>query len=318
MNVTVKMQKTALRKLRNHVNEVARSRGFEAIGWLLGFFGKDEVWVCDSVPCTRYKAQSRYGAKADPREEVEIALQFPRNVGIVGIFHSHPFRDETKHAVFHSATDDVTLKSRASRHENYLSVVTDGKDVEFFILRDGSTPITPEIVDSISYREELKSYRCPLSFTLRREASPARVDYIPGYLEQQMLALVEKNTKGDGMKVRRDARTIEVPALQGGASSNTLRITRDGTATIELELTLEPVVYVRSESSDDLRTTIKNEILDDVVFLLWNSVGGSTVSLEGLKSFEANLGNFRIHETNPLPKKIFKPPKRAAVMVRGE
>jgi len=319
MTLSVRVQRSALRKVTIHGSEVARSRGVETIGWLLGFFGKNEVWVCDAVPCTKYRSQSRYGAQADPREEMELAMQFPRNVGIVGIFHSHPFRNETKHAVFHSTTDDTMLKSRASRHENYLSVVTDGTDVEVFVLRDGATPVRPEVVDSISYKSEMKSYKCPLAFTLSREAKPARVDHVPGFLEQEMLGLVEKDMRGDGLKVRKDTHTIEIPALQGGAESNTLRISRDGgVATVELEMVLEPIIYVRGGSSDELRTAIKNEILDDVAFLLWSSLGGGEVSLEGTRSFEANLGSFRVHESSPLPRKIFKPPKRMAVLIRGE
>lgn len=317
MTVSVRMQRSALRKINIHVNEVARSRGVETIGWLLGFFGRNEVWVCDSVPCTRYKSQSRYGAHADAREEVELAMQYPRNVGIVGIFHSHPFRDETDHAVFHSATDDSTLKSRASRHENYLSVVTDGTDTEFFVHRDGAQPVKPEIVESISYKEEMKSYRCPLAFSLRRETTLPRVDFVPGYLEQEMLALVERDLRGDGLRVKKDSNTIEVPALQGGAESNSLVITKTGsTAMIELEMILEPMVFVRGGNAEELRTAVKNEILDDVVFLLWSSLGGGSTSLDGVKSFEANLGSFRVHETSPLPRKIFKLPRGSAVLVR--
>lgn len=318
MTVSIRIQKTALRKLNLHASEVARARGVETIGWLLGFFGRGEVWVCDSVPATRYRAQSRYGAQADAREEAELAAQFPRNVGIVGIFHSHPFRDETEHAVFHSQTDDTTLKSRASRHEDYLSIVTDGRDAEFFVLRDRATPIKAEIVESISYKDELTAYRCPLAFTLRREALPSRVDYVPGFLEQEMLALVEKSVKGDGLKVNKDEGVVNLPTLQGGAEANTFRYARDGaTATIELEMMLEPVVYVLGENVEDLRTAVKNEILDDVVYLMWHSVGASSLSLDGIKSFEANLGSFRVHETSPLPRKIFKPPKRGAVTIRG-
>ena len=319
MTLTVRVQRSALRKVNIHASEVARARGVETIGWLLGFFGKNEVWVCDTVPCTRYRSQSRYGAHADPKEEAELAMQFPRNVGIVGIFHSHPFRDETKQAVFHSTTDDTTLRSRASRHENYLSVVTDGQEAEFFVLRDGATPVAPEVVESVSYKSETKSYKCPLAFSLSRETKLSKVEHIPGFLEQEMHDLVEKGLKGDRLKARKDARTIEIPALQGGAESNSLRISRNGgTAKVELEMLLEPIVYVRGGSLDELRTAIKNEILDDVAFLLWSSLGGGKVSLEGTRSFEASLGSFRIHETIPLPRKIFKPPKRTAVIVRGE
>ena len=174
----------------------------------------------------------------------------------------------------------------------------------------------------VNWRVSLDALRttppCPIAFTLRREALPSRVDYVPGFLEQEMLALVEKSVKGDGLKVNKDEGVVNLPTLQGGAEANTFRYARDGaTATIELEMMLEPVVYVLGENVEDLRTAVKNEILDDVVYLMWHSVGASSLSLDGIKSFEANLGSFRVYETSPLPRKIFKPPKRGAVTIRG-
>src|SRR2546427_3405964 len=124
----VHFARPAYRQLLAHASQVARDRRTEAIGWLLGYFAADGVTVLDSVAATRYKSQSRYGAEADPREELAIATSYPRAVGIVGLYHSHPFKDETQHAIFHSHTDDATLKARASRREKHPSVVTGGDD----------------------------------------------------------------------------------------------------------------------------------------------------------------------------------------------
>jgi len=166
VSTRVRFSRHAYRTLLNHADRVARERGAEAIGWLLGFFAPSAVTVLDVAPATRYKSQSRYGAEADPREELAIATSYPRTVGIVGLYHSHPFRDETHHAIFHSQTDDKTLKSRASRREEYLSVVTDGHDAEVFVIKGGKHEVTPEVVDGLSYKDALRRYSCDVSLRL--------------------------------------------------------------------------------------------------------------------------------------------------------
>ena len=159
MTAPAHILRTAWRALLQHAGNVARSSGREAIGWLLGFYVGDEAYVLDAHPATRYKHQSRYGATADPAEEAEIAVRYPRNVGIVGLYHSHPFKDDTRHAIFHSATDDTTLKSRAARRENFVSVVTDGRSAECFVFREGfPAPVTPAIEESLSVAGHLKRY----------------------------------------------------------------------------------------------------------------------------------------------------------------
>src|SRR5439155_1208378 len=186
--------RAAWRALLHHAGDVARSSGREAIGWLLGFFVGDEPYVLDAHPATRYKHQSRYGAVADPTEEAEIAVRYPRNVGIVGLYHSHPFKDETRHAIFHSATDDATLKS-----------------------------------------------------------------------------------------------------LAAGATRNRLTIAReDGRYRVELSLHLDPAVFVVGSEEDEVLRATRNEILDDVLFLLWRGFDASAVDLTGVERFEANLGSLSV------------------------
>ncbi len=298
----------------NHANRVAKERREEAIGWLLGYFEPGGVTVLDSVGATRYMMQSRYGAQADPREELEIATSYPRNVGIVGLYHSHPFRDETKHAIFHSQTDDATLRSRASRQENYLSIVTDGRSAECFVLRDGNpVPVVPAIQESLAVAGNLRRYTASvapsLSFTLT-EADASGV-----------VAALERKVSGDLDRAVRSATvgrgTVGLEALGSGATRNRLVIERwDGRHRVDLSLRLDPAVFVAGSDEDEVLRAMRNEILDDVLFLLWRGFDASALDLAGVERFEANLGALSVHETNPLPKKVYRAPKRATVLRR--
>jgi len=65
----VVIQRSALKGLLAHAAAVAKASRAEALGWLLGFFTEDAVYVVESAGCTRYRSQTRYGAEAEPTEE---------------------------------------------------------------------------------------------------------------------------------------------------------------------------------------------------------------------------------------------------------
>jgi hypothetical protein len=314
MSSTVHILRTAWRASLQHAGNVARSSGREAIGWLLGFYVGDEPYVLDAHPATRYKHQSKYGAIADPTEEAEIAVRYPRNVGIVGLYHSHPFKDDTRHAIFHSATDDATLKSRAARRENFVSVVTDGRAAECFVLREGfPAPVTPEIVETLSMAGHLKRYTASvapsISFTLSEPDTAGVVTALERKVSADLDRAVKSATVGRG--------TVTLDGLASGATRNRLMIEReDGRYRVELSLRLEPAVFVAGSDEDEVLRATRNEILDDVLFLLWRGFDASAVDLKGVERFEANLGSLSVHETNPLPRKVYRAPKRATVLRR--
>ena len=306
----------AYRTLLNHADRVARERGAEAIGWLLGFFAPAAVTVLDVAPATRYKSQSRYGAEADPREELAIATSYPRTVGIVGLYHSHPFRDETHHAIFHSQTDDKTLKSRASRREEYLSVVTDGHDAEVFVIKGGKHEVTPEVVDGLSYKDALRRYSCDVSLRLVGSLKIAAMEGLLGALERDVARLIDRAMRGDAV-LNAATGALTVPGLHGNTATNAIRVNcDDGGAAVDLQIHTEAAVYLPPSQKEDVLAVMRQEIQDDVVYLLWH--GLDPKALAGpVVDLEANLGSLRVQETNPLPRKLYKPAKRALVVKRG-
>ncbi len=60
----------------------------------------------------------------------EISSVLPQGIGPIGIYHSHPFSGE----VFHSHTDDSTLISLSKQFPSCVSIVTNGKEVNYYQL----------------------------------------------------------------------------------------------------------------------------------------------------------------------------------------
>ncbi len=308
------VRRAAWRGILRHAGDVARTSGLEAIGWLLGFFAGGEPYVVEAVPATRYQSQSRYGAVADPQEEADLAVQYPRNVGIVGLYHSHPFRNETRHAIFHSATDDETLKSRSSRRENYLSIVTDGHSSECFVLR-GGTPVevAPSIEEDLPVGGPLQRYAAKVSPSL--SLAPAKTDVagIVAALEKRVSAELDRAVRSAGVSKG----VVTLAGLDSGATRSRLLIEpTDGRQRVQLSLRIEPVVYVAERDDEAVLRAMRNEILDDVLFLLWRGFDAGSVRLSGVASFEANLGTLRVVERSPLPRKLYRPPERGTVLRR--
>ena len=317
VSARVAFARTAYRQLVAHANQVARDRRTEAIGWLLGYFAPEGVTVLDSVAATRYKSQSRYGAEADPREELAIATSYPRTVGIVGLYHSHPFRDETQHAIFHSHTDDTTLKSRASRRENYLSVVTDGHDAEVFVVKGGKTEVTPEIVDGLTYRDALRRYTCDVSLRLEGTLEIPAMDGLLGALEREVAREIEAGLRAADAELEPKSGVLRIPGLAGKATKTAIRVSRQtGGAGVDLQIHTGVAVYLPPANAAEVLAVMKQEIQDDVVYLLWHGLDAKALA-GPIVDLEANLGSLRVQETNPLPKKLFKPAKRSLVVKRG-
>ena len=317
LTVRVAFAKPAYRAVLNHANQVARERGAEALGWLLGYFTAGGVTVLDAVAATRYKSQSRYGAEADPKEELEVATSYPRALGIVGLYHSHPFRGETQHAIFHSRTDDRTLESRASRRDEYLSVVTDGRDADVFVVKGGKQEVTPEVVDGLSYQAALKRYTCDVSLHLERTFEIAAMDGLLGALEREVALELDRALRETEVRLDVASGVLAVPGFAGRAGRNALKVAPRGEGvSVDLQIRCDVAVYLPVDREEDVLAVLKHEIQDDVVYLLWH--GLSSQALAGpAANLEANLGSLRVQETNPLPRKLYRPAKRALVVRRG-
>lgn len=311
MNPRVVIARPALRSLLGHAAGVAKASRSEALGWLLGFFTEDAVYVAEAAPCSRYRSQSRYGAEAEPAEEVALAQRHPRAIGLVGLYHSHPFGSETGHARFHSHTDDATLLSRASRSQDYLSVVTDTKEATCFILRRGKPVVVkPDVVDEVRCDDFLKPYTAEISVRLTTDSAEASLRTVIAQLAAQLRERIDTAAAAGEVHGSR----VRLPELEEGVKGNTLRIERRaGGVHAELEMHLRPTVYLGKDGKDVLGI-LREELHDDVGFLLQHAGNGG--DLGDASYYETPLGTLSIRTQSRLPTKVYRPPKRAVVRRR--
>lgn len=76
----------------------------------------------------------------------------PQGIGPIGIYHSHPFSSE----IFHSHTDDSTLISLSNQFPNCISIVTNGKEINYYQM--GKNKKTKEISAEFSYPKIIKFF----------------------------------------------------------------------------------------------------------------------------------------------------------------
>ncbi len=81
----------------------------------------------------------------------------PQGIGPIGIYHSHPFSSE----IFHSHTDDATLLSLSNQFPNCISIVTNGKEINYY--QRGKNKKTNEIFAKFSSPKIIKFFN--ISFT---------------------------------------------------------------------------------------------------------------------------------------------------------
>jgi len=152
--VKVQISKHILKAIEKHAIEF---KGKEIYGWLLGYDNGSNLKVIASVPCKMYKIQNEVRAEPSTEEAFEIVKNIPKGIGIIGIYHSHPNK------VYHSVTDDLTVKQYANVYPHFLSIVTNGKETKSFQLIDND--VKPIDVDELK-EETLKTltFKIPLKY----------------------------------------------------------------------------------------------------------------------------------------------------------
>jgi hypothetical protein len=83
-----------------------------------------------------------------------------------------------------------------------------------------------------------------------------------------------------------------------------------------LQIQSEVAVYLPPGEEDNVLAVLKDEILDDVVYLLWHGLDPRALS-GPVVPLEANLGSLRVQDTLPLPRKMYRASKRAFVVKKG-
>ncbi|MHA1749637.1 MAG: Mov34/MPN/PAD-1 family protein [Promethearchaeota archaeon] len=155
--------------IESFIKSHAKSSNREIYGWLLGFeTSTNDLVILSAIDCQRYEMQTFTGARPDPREVQEISASLPQNTGIVGIYHSHPGE------VFHSHHDNFTLENLSRMYEGMISVVTNGKEINWYRLDKNNKlsviniiPLSLPIMDIITF----SIVKMELSFEMNLDAN---------------------------------------------------------------------------------------------------------------------------------------------------
>lgn len=335
-NVVIK--RDLKRVICQHALDVAREKGYEVLGWLVGFFSEDTVYICDAVPCTRYKRQSRYSAESDPAEEAMLAAKFPRNVGIVGLYHSHPFKMDQESGefrrlfgvseLFHSGTDDAMLRSRSSRMKNYVSIVTDVETISCYIMyKKRPKKIKENLVNTINFTDHIRSINSKVHLTFQETFNSFMgMDNMIRTMEERLISTLNMKLKDEDV------------ALTQGPVGNVLRILpfetdsatkadnkgnffkvipENGSMTIKAIMNLTPTIYV-PKGYIDMEKALEamiNEISDYIVYLSWNEMDYSEFEKHikpEIRELEVHLGRIstKYDEDSGIPMKVYSRPKR--------
>ncbi len=110
------------------IKNQALSSENEIYGWLLGYEKENIPHILAIFECKSFDHQTLISAVPNAQEFQELSSLMPQGIGPIGIYHSHPFSSE----VFHSHTDDSTLISLSNQFPNCISIVTNGKEINYF------------------------------------------------------------------------------------------------------------------------------------------------------------------------------------------
>ncbi|MEE9151766.1 MAG: hypothetical protein V3U20_08055 [Thermoplasmata archaeon] len=335
----VVMKRDLKRAIIEHALDGARKDGYEVLGWLTGFSTKDTVYICDAVPCTKYKRQSRYSAEADPSEEAKLASEFPRNVGIVGLYHSHPFKMDHESGefrrlygvseLFHSGTDDAMLRSRSSRMKNYVSVVTDIDNISCYVMhRKKPKKVKENLVSDINFKDHLRPINSKIQFTInKRFDKKLGLGKMIRAIEEKLLEDIDKKVKEDAVRIQQGpvGNVMRILPFErnlneraGNAKGNFFRIApENGKVNIKAVMNLTPTIFVQKGYIDLSSATesMKNEIADYIVYLTWNDIEYSEFERHlssQIRELEVHLGRLttKYDEMSGIPMKIYTRPKR--------
>ncbi len=111
----------------------AREFKAEVYGWLLGYYADNgEPVILGAYDCQKFVEQTLISAIPDPKQYHEVTVSLPNGIGVLGMYHSHPAGSN----IFHSHIDDSTVLDYTSLASNFISVVTNGSDIQCFMLVD--------------------------------------------------------------------------------------------------------------------------------------------------------------------------------------
>ncbi len=211
----------------------------------------------------------------------------PQGIGPIGIYHSHPFSSE----VFHSHTDDGTLLSLSRQFPNCVSIVTNGEEIKYYQINQGSKTIEikanfiePKIPKFllISINE---SFKIKASRELTNNITIKILNEVRNHFEKiwddleffSHRSKISKNEKIEPFLVdnlKSEPVLLKIQKRKKNAADN-LIVVDDSESFLKLNLTAKCLIYNtnKSDTFQSLNQSIKTELLsNDILQKVYHSV----------------------------------------------
>jgi len=149
------------------IKKQALSSENEVYGWLIGYQKNNILNILAIIECKKFEFQTVISAIPHAQEFQEISSVLPQGIGPIGIYHSHPFLSK----IFHSHTDDSTLISLSKQFPSCVSIVTNGKEVNYYQLNenDQTTEIPIKFIETEVPKFLLIAFNETLSVRISKE-----------------------------------------------------------------------------------------------------------------------------------------------------
>jgi len=280
----------------NVIKNQALSSENEIYGWLIGYQKEEIPHVLAIIECKRFEQQTVISAIPDAQEFQEISSVMPQGIGPIGIYHSHPFSSE----IFHSHTDDTTLISLSNQFPNCVSIVTNGKDINYYQMGKNRETneinvkfIEPEIPKFLLFSlDEMFLIKINKNILMNREdASNLKIrifNEVGNFLENiwSELELFVKNSKisendaitrylSNKLKVNpiqlkisaemRDDNKIQIILNHNNEPNTKTDSIDDDYECLKLDLNAKVPIYISAENKNfkDINNTIKTELISN-------------------------------------------------------
>ncbi len=234
----------------------------EVYGWLVGYTEKNESYVVFAYDCQRFKRQTLISAIPEEKEFWDLVHSLPGGYRVVGMYHSHPAGSE----IFHSHIDDDTVSDYLNLDKNFISIVTNGKDTECFVLRDEKSKALirvrpkleiPEILGFTNFR-----IRVQVSITGKNDnPTPQELTsaVASSIYEKWSSRTYKVNSTiiGEKDKLKKIPEiSIEFPALSGGEQTQ-------GSSRINFQDELHFAIFHTDDAKiDDVDKKVRDQLLD--------------------------------------------------------
>ena len=252
-------------------------KGKEIYGWLIGYETDNKVRILLSIPCKIYSRQNIVSAEPSIEEIHELGKVIPKGIGIIGIYHSHPTE------VFHSSTDDETIKQFATIYPNFVSMVTNGIETKTYQLIEKEVKeIEPKITKfkenmaplvNLNFNVKLKTIvDNPKTLTLAYLSSTLR-EIIEKNAEKIRLYIGEKKVDQNEKLGKYKKKNLEIKFEKGNINNRETEkeLKEQGRKNFELSLDFY-IVSLRKKSFSDIQPLIVRGIIDAMYYTLKHSI----------------------------------------------